>query len=145
MPCVFFFFNRLVLTRLQLEPIHAESSRLKLYRPESAVSADSSRNSKKKKKKRCETHCLSQILNPTFSSFHTNTQNKLSASLSLRHTSFTLSVLSASISACCETLSRCRVSHLTHFNSFLLQLAFSHAFLTQVALNLSLIFDFNDL
>ena len=99
----------------------------------------------KKQKKGCETHRLSQILNPTFSSFHTNTQNKLSASLSLRHTSFTLSVLSASISACCETLSRCRVSHLTHFNSFLLQLAFSHAFLTQVAFNLSLIFDFNDL
>ena len=77
----------------------------------------------KKKKKRCETHRLSQILNPTFSSFHTNTQNKFSASLSLCHSSLTLSVLSASVSACCETLSQCWVSHLTHFSSFLLQLS----------------------
>ena len=49
-----------------------------------------------KKKKRCETHRLSQILNPTFSSLHTNTPNKLSASLSLRHSSLTFSVLSTS-------------------------------------------------
>ena len=48
------------------------------------------------KKKMCETHRLSQILNPTFSSLHTNTPNKLSASLSLRHSSLTLSVLSTS-------------------------------------------------
>ena len=70
-----------------------------------------------KKKKRCETHCLSQILNPTFSSLHTNTPNKLFASLSLRHSSLTLFV---SFFACCETLSQCRVSHLNHFSSFLL-------------------------
>ena len=101
----------------------------------------------KKKKKRCNTHRLSQILNPTFNSLHTNTSNKLSTSLSLHHSSLTLSLLSVDVSACCETLSQCRVSHLTHFNSFLLQLSLSlsHAFLTQVALNLSLIFDFNDL
>ena len=75
-----------------------------------------------KKKKRCETHCLSQILNPTFSSLHTNTPNKLSTSLSLRHSSLTLS---ASFFACYETLNQCRVSHLTHFSSFLLQLSHS--------------------
>ena len=96
-------------------------------------------------KKMCETHRLNQILNPTFSSLHTNTSNKLFASLSLRHSSLTLSVLSANVSACYETLNQCQVSHLAHFSSFLFQLSLSHAFLNQVAFNLSLIFDFNDL
>ena len=99
-------FSRLAPMRLQLWPIRSESGQLGPYRPESAVSADSSRNSKKKKK-RCKTHRLSQILNPTFNSLHTNTSNKFSTSLSLHHSSLTLSLLSVDVSACCETLSQC--------------------------------------
>ena len=100
----------------------ADSSRLRLYRPIRPIQAEIP---KKTKKKGCETHRLSQILNPTFSSLHTDTSNKLSASLSLRHSSLTLFVLSANVSACYKTLSQCRVNHLTHFSSFLLQLSLS--------------------
>ena len=98
----------------------ANLGRIDLNRPYRPIQAEI-----QKRKKRCKTHRLSQILNPTFNSLHTNTSNKLSTSLSLHHSSLTLSVLSVDISACCETLSQCRVSHLTHFSSFLLQLSLS--------------------
>ena len=98
----------------------ANLGRIDLNRPYRPIQAEI-----QKKKKRYKTHRLSQILNPTFNSLHTNTSNKLSTSLSLHHSSLTLSVLSVDISACCETLSQCRVSHLTHFSSFLLQLSLS--------------------
>ena len=87
---VFFFFSQLMPKRLRLGLIRTKSGWLEPYRPKQLIQAEI------QKKKRCETHRLSQILNPTFSSLHTNTPNKLSASLSLRHSSLTLSVLSTS-------------------------------------------------
>ena len=87
---VFFFFSQLMPKRLRLGLIRTKSGWLEPYRPKQLIQAEI------QKKKRCETHRLSQILNPTFSSLHTNTPNKLSASLSLRHSSLTLFVLSTS-------------------------------------------------
>ena len=84
-----FFFSRLVPMRLRL----ANSGRIGqncwngLFRPKF--------KKKKKKKKRCKTHRLNLITNPTSAHF---IQTPNFSSLSLRHSSLTLSVLFASLS-----------------------------------------------
>ena len=95
----------------------ANSSRIGRFRPKF----------KKKKKKRCKTHHLNLILNPTSTHFtQTHQTSAFYLSLILSLVSHSLCALCL-CSARCETLSQCRVSHLTHFSSFFLQLSLTHS------------------
>ena len=109
------------------KPTRADAALTRAVSAETAETADSGRNSRKKKKVQNAPFELN--IKPSFSSLHT-THTKFSSlplTLSVTHSSLTLSMLFASVSACCETLSQCRVSHLTHFNSFFLQLSLTHS------------------
>ena len=94
LPRVSFFFSGLTPMQLRLGLIRVESGQLGPYRAK-PLKWPIQAKIQKKKKKRCKTHRLNLITNPTSAHF---IQTPNFSSLSLRHSSLTLSVLFASLS-----------------------------------------------
>ena len=126
LPRVFFFFSWLAPTRLRLGPIRVESGQLGPYRAKQLKWPIQAKiqNSKKKKKKRCKTHRLNLITNPTSAHFIQTTTSALSHS-----------VTRLSLSLCSLPLCLCSPSPLWLWDTqplshFVQTSALSHAFST---------------
>ena len=73
--------SRIGPTRLKSAPTRPKSGRLGPYRPVSAETAESGRNSKKKKKKKVQTHHFTNLKTPRPLTFRPTLSNSLSHSV----------------------------------------------------------------